>query len=294
MMKKSSFYVLFSATTLSLLLPASSLHAHSDILLVDVGGQVTIGAAEDIGGPEESFDLDTELFEMIFVPGFQPPTPADYESSEPGFFGLHAVSDAADLGSLGASALPGSASVSANSPSFTFDGQSASLFYWDATGAVNFTPAPVGTTFNFDPAAGFATTGANGDMDEHPIYQLEKAGAGVPDDGVYLISPTVDVAGLTTSDNFYMVMLVDSLIGSVNDAEDDLEAIEHALEEMEEGLADDAIVDLGGGNIKDFAFFEEAVEYVEETIVPEPSTMALALLGVALGGFRRRTLQVKR
>jgi len=293
-MKFSKIQVPFYALTLSLLIPTSTIHAHSDILLADVGGKVTVGSAEDIGGAEEAFDLDSKLFEIILVPGFQPPTPADYESGEPGFFGLHGVSDAADLATLGASALPGSASVTANNPSFTFDGQSASLFYWNTTGAVNFTPAPAGTTFAFDPAAGFATTGPNGEMDEHPIYQLEKAGAGLPDDGVYLISPTVDVAGLTGSDNFYMVMLVDSLIGSVNDAEDDLEAIEHALEELEEGTASDALVDLGGGNIKDFAFFEEAVEFVEATTVPEPSTMALALLAIALSGLQTRSRHAAR
>ena len=267
----------------------SLLYAHSDILLVDVGGQVTIGAAEDIDGAEESFDTETKLFETILVPGFVPPTPADYETGEPGFFALHAATDAADLASLGANALPSSSSVSANSPSFDFDGDNASLFYWDATGAVDFSPAPVGTTFSFDPTVAFATTGANGEMDDHPIFQLEKAGAGVPDDGVYLISPTVDVAGLSTSDNFYIVMLVDSLIGSVNDAEDDLEAIEHALEEIEKGLATDAVVDLGGGNIKDFAFFEEAVEFVEEaTTIPEPSTFVLGLSALLAAALTKR------
>ena len=51
-------------------------NAHDDVLVANVGGQTTIGAAADIGGPSESFDLTTRVFETILVPGFSPTTPA--------------------------------------------------------------------------------------------------------------------------------------------------------------------------------------------------------------------------
>ena len=268
----------YTVTSLVLLAASPAMAQHSDVLLVDVGGQVTIGSAADIDTVDESFDLDTIVFESIFAPGSILPTPADYETTEPGFFGLHGVKDAADLATLGASALPGNASVSINLANFKVDGVSSDLFYWDGTGAVDFNPAPAGTSFNFDPSIGFATTNPNGDMDDHPIFELD-ATSGVPADGVYVISPVVDVAGLATSDRFFLVFLADALITD----EDDLEAVEEALELLEEGVTTDAIA-LG----KDFAFYEEAVEFVEGTLaVPEPTTAMLSLLALSLLTMRR-------
>ncbi|MCG8448500.1 MAG: hypothetical protein MI725_02835 [Pirellulales bacterium] len=266
-------------------LATSQAQAHSDVLLVDVGGQVAIGAAEDIGGAGESFDLDTHAFESILIPGSIPPTPADYEATEPGFFGLHGVNDAGTLATLGASALPGTASVSASLTNFSIDGASANLFFWNGTGSVDFDPAPAGTSFNFDPSANLATTGSNGDLDDHPIFELN-ATSGVPADGAYLISPAVDVAGLATSEPFFLILLADSLITGEVDAG----LVEEALEDLEAGITTDAVVDFGGSNVKDFAFFEEAVEFVENTlVVPEPSTTLLSLMAigfVAIGRIR--------
>lgn len=258
---------------------------HSDVLVTNVGGEITIGAANDIGGPGESFDLDTKVFESIMIPGFVPPTPADYEGTEPGFFALNGVGDAAKLGSLGATALPGNTSASLSLSTFNVDGNSSDLFYWDGTGAVDFDPAPAGTSFAFDPASGFVTSGPNGDFDDHPIYQLD-ATSGVPADGVYFIAPQISMAGLSISDPFYLVLLVDSLIVT----EDDLEDVEHALEDLEEGLTTDAVVDFGGGNIKDFAFYEEAVDFVEENYtIPEPNTLLLGFTATCMiAGLRRK------
>ncbi|QDS98733.1 PEP-CTERM sorting domain-containing protein [Adhaeretor mobilis] len=267
--------------------PATLFAQHSDVLVTNVGGQVAIGAASDIGNPDESFDLETIVFETIMVPGFEPPTPADYESEEPGFFALNGTSDAAELAALGASALPGNAGVSVSASSFSIGGATSTLFYWDGQGSVNFTPAPAGTTFSYSPATNFETTGPNGDMDGHPVYQLD-ASSGLPADGVYLVSPTVDVDGLATSDPFYSVLLADALIVD----EDDEEAVEEALEALEEGLTTDAVVDFGGGVTKEFAFYEEAVEFVEETFaIPEPSTalLSLAAFGMLLAGRKQRS-----
>lgn len=257
-------------------LPVPAVFAqHSDVLLADVNGQVDIGSAVDPSGPNEEFSLGTTTFESILVPGSAPVNPVDYESDEPGFFGLDAVGNVDDLTALGASALPGAASVSISASSFAAQGANAALFYWDGTGGVSFAPAPAGTTFAFNPANDFAMTDANGGMDDHPFYELNAA-AGTPADGVYLVSPVIDVAGLESSDPFYIVLLADALITG----EEDAELVEEALEDLEEGLAADALVDFGGGITKDFAFYEEAVEFVEETIaIPEPSSALLCLAG---------------
>lgn len=266
----------------------SSAFAHSDALLVNVGGQVVVGTAEDIDGPDEAFALDAGLFESILRAGFAPPTPADYEGNEPGFFGLHAVSGAVDLAALGATALPGNAAVSGSLTTFEVKGALDSLFFWSGVGAVDFQPISIaqpGVAFAFQPAA-FGATGPNGDVDDHPIYQINHP-AGTPSNGLYLIAPQIGVAGLTASKPFYMAFLVDELIQS----EDELELVEAALEGLEEGTTLDALVDFGGGVTKDFAFYEKGVEWIETNlVVPEPGSAALAAIGVAsLAMLRRRS-----
>ena len=279
----------FALAPLALLaLPTVAALAHSDALLVNVGGQVVVGTAEDIDGPDEAFALNAGLFESILRTGFAPPTPADYEGNEPGFFGLHAVSRADDLAALGAAALPGNAEVSASLTTFEVNGALDSLFYWNGVGAVDFQPISIaqpGVAFAFQPAA-FGATGPNGNVDDHPTYQINHP-AGTPANGVYLIAPQIGVAGLTASKPFYMAFLVDELIQN----EDDLELVEAALEGLEEGTTPDALVDFGGGVTKDFAFYEEGVEWIETTlVVPEPGSASLAAMGVAsLAMMRRRS-----
>lgn len=261
--------------------------AHSDALLTNVGGQVAVGTAADIDGPDEAFELHADLFEVILRSGFAPPTPADFEGDEPGFFGLHGANDATKLATLGASALPAGAAVTGSTTTFSVNGASDSLFYWNGVGAVDFQPisaAQPGVTFAFSPAA-FGATGANGVLDDHPIYQINHP-VGTPADGVYLVAPTIGVAGLSDSRPFYMAFLVDSLITG----EDELELVEAALEGLEEGATPDALVDFGGGVTKDFAFYETGVEWIEgNLVVPEPASASLAAVSfVALLAARRK------
>jgi hypothetical protein len=279
-----------------LMMPAIAATAaaqHSDVLLVNIGGEVVVGTASDIDGPNEELALDAGAFESILRIGFAPPTPADYETDEPGFFALHGIDDAADHATLGAAPLPANSPVTANLTSFAVGGDSGTLFYWNGVGPVDFQPIATsqpGVTFAFSPPS-FGVTGGNGELDGHPIYQLNLAGGAAPADGVYVISPSINVFGLTPSDNFYAVLLADALITG----EDQLELVEHALEDLEAG-APNALVDFGGGVTKDFAYYEEAVEWVESNlVVPEPTTPLLALFGsalIAMSGRRRRPLGV--
>ncbi|HYO25780.1 MAG TPA: hypothetical protein VEQ85_12630 [Lacipirellulaceae bacterium] len=256
---------------------------HSDILLTNIAGQTAVGAAIDIDGPAESFDLAARTFESILRVGSAPPVPADYEAAEPGVFALHAAGDAAVLAGLGASALPAGAAASAAPIAFPLGSQAASLYYWNGLGAVDFQPvvlAQPGVEFAISPGS-FGVTGAQGDLDDHPLLQV--TGPGVPADGVYLSAARFSVAGLQPSEPIYLVMLVDALILG----EDQGEAVEEALAAFELGAAN-AVVAFAGGPTKDFAFFEEAVEWVELSVaVPEPGTSGLAVLACLLVGRRR-------
>ena len=257
---------------------SSSVFAHSDVLFGNVGGKVTLGTAEDIGDPNnESLELFPAGFNGAFESIMRVAAPlADYESDEPGFY--------SDPNALGANALPAGLNVFVTSTSFTVDGATADLFYWDGTGPVDFDPAPANTTFEFeqDPNTGIGTT-TSGIFDDHPEFLLNADPNATPADGVYLISFAVEIDGLATSDSSLAVLLVDQLITSSFFAEE----VEEAIEALEGG-APNANVDFGGGNIKDFAFYEEAVEYVEENLlVPEPTTGLIAFMALGLAAVSR-------
>lgn len=252
---------------------STSVFAHSDVLFGNVGGKVTLGTAE-VGVSLDLFPAGTTgSFESIMIAGAGFGDP-DYESDEPGFY--------SDPTELGANAVPAGLDVFVSTTPFTVDGDTAELFYWDGTGSVDF-GLPAGTTsFEFEAVPGpeIGTTSA-GIFDDHPEFILEDT-SGVPADGVYLIAFEVDVDTLETSQNAFAVLLVDSLITSGLFAEE----VEEALEALEEG-APNAEVDFGGGVIKDFAFYEEAVEFVEENYVPEPSTGLIALFALGFAAVSR-------
>ncbi len=258
---------------------SASAFAHSDVLFADGGGKVAIGTAEDIGTMDESLELfpagANGAFESIMIAGsgFSDP---DFESDEPGFY--H------DPTELGANALSAGLNVFVSNTTFSVDGASGEVFYWDGTGAVDFDPAPASTTFEFeqDPVTGIGTT-TSGIFDDHPEFILEDSIA-EPADGVYLISFAVDVDTLATSDSSFAVLLVDQLITTGELAEE----VEEAVEALEEG-APNAEVDFGNGVIKDFAFYEEAVEYVEDNlVVPEPTTGLIAVLALGFAAVSRK------
>jgi hypothetical protein len=240
----------------------SSAKADRDVFLANVGGQVAIGSANDTSPAEP--DLVTRVFERVMIPQFPPFSPSEYGLNEPGFFALPAGD--AEL-PPGASALPGGAAVTVNLLPFTVGAGTDSLFFWNGAGGVNFLPiatAQPGVSLALDPNP-IGSSGATGGTDLHPAYRLDLAGVGIPSDGVYLISPTVHVAGLDDSPRFFSLFLVDALVTS----EEDAEALAEGLEMGQPIFAG-----------KDFSFFEAAGDYVRENLVPEPTGFALAVTAV--------------
>jgi hypothetical protein len=267
-------------TTTAMLAWASPARAHSDIFVTDVGGRVAVGGANDLFTDDEHYDLSTRVFEGVMIPGFPPgPAPADYGRDEPGFFAAAAgVVDAPPL-PPGATYLPATATVSVDFPAFAVGGNSDSLFYWDGSGAVDFQPilaSQPGVAMALDNNP-IGAIGATGGLHVHAAYELDNGTTGVPADGVYLVAPTVSVAGLADSQPFYMVWLVDSLL--VDDP---------TAEQVEEALESGQTMVFG----KDFGFFEHATQYVQENLaVPEPTSGLLAvcgLVGMLVIATRRR------
>lgn len=246
--------------------PAS---AHSDIFLAEVGGQVAVGAAADLDGLEGGpfYDLETRVFEGVMVAGGTPPFFFDYQRAEPGF-------NAAPTSVVaGSNPLPANAAASLAFAPVTLAGQSSQLFYWDGTGAVDFQPVispPVSAVDN----PNFGTTGGSGGMDEHPLFAINTPGISIPADGVYVMGLSASVAGLTDSTPFAIVWLVDQLLVD-DDAAEELEGLLEAFE----GGGDEPV--FGG---KNFAFYEEGVEFVAESI-PEPTGLGL-MCSMLLSGLR--------
>lgn len=266
-MKISNLFYLFVAAAL---MPAAA-NAHSDILLRGDSGQVVIGAAEDLDGEEGGpfFELGETVFEGVFLAPAAPIPPFffDFQRDEPGFFSAPGV----PVGDP----LPADAAISWTQPLVGIGNGAGfdSTFYWDGTGEVDFQPLSTeqpGVSLDIvelDPLG----TDEFGAIDNHPLFGLTAGAA----DGVYLSAVSVGVEGLDPSDPFFMVWLADGLIGD----EDTAETLEGLIEEFEEGGPEPVI----GG--KNFAFYEEAVEFADG--IPEPSS-AVLMAGLALSALAAR------
>jgi hypothetical protein len=231
---------------------------HHDVFVTRVGTQTGIGAADVDNG---AFDLTTRVFEGVLVASASPP---DYSRDEPGFFALSSMAPGG-LFPSGASALPGNTDVAFSFNTFTVNGNSGNLFYWDGAGAVDFQPV---SSFSMALNPAIVQTEAAGDLDFHPDFELDDP-SGTPANGVYLVSVSAQADGIGPSDPVYFVWLADATITS------DLIA-EETEEDIEAGLA--------------FTYFEEAAEYVEShVVIPEPDSMALVALALgALAVSRKR------
>lgn len=245
-------------TALLVATAANEVLAHGgggDIALFTTGGQADVGFAkldaDDITQIE--FNPDDNVFQSILLP-FTPNliVPWTFASPEPGYD--------ADEG-----ALPNGATITLN----TLDVQ-----YWDGNGAVSFSSA-VGIAAGYAPPT-HATNPADGGFHAHPFFGVVDAGQAVSD-GIYLTKLTVSVSGLTDSDPYYMVSLVDSAIAEAEDAE--------ALGESVRAYLDDPSGSpIPTFNGQDYTYYANAILHVE---APEPGTAMLAALALA-GVFARR------
>ncbi len=266
-----------------------ALATDSDAFVTNVGGQVTIGGANNLETASESFELTSKIFYTPMVPTPDPFDPHDYGYDDPGFFALGSTR-VADF-PAGTSPLPAGATVTLHQPNFTVAGNTDKLFYWNGSGAVNFQPisttqpgytiavgaTPVGTTSNTSPSD-------YGALHEHPGFTLDNGGPGTPADGVYLNAANISVTGLADSKNYYYVWVIDSLIDDADKADELRDALlTHADPPVAEG--------------KDFTFVNDAISYVQNNLVsvPEPDSIALvSIVGCSCLTFASRSRFVRR
>jgi hypothetical protein len=236
-------------------------HAHGgggDLAVFMTADQADVGFAvlDDMDINREFFDPEEDVFLSILVPiAANPIIPFDVGSSEPGH-DAHAGD------------LPGLAELSASV---------LQLWYWDGQGDVNFTVA-AGVSSGYAPQP--LVTGANGAFHSHPTFGLSDEtddGMSIPE-GVYMAKLQMSVTGLTDSDPYYMVTLIDDEI---------LSAADPATTAEELGELVRAFLDDPDGNPApnlhnvDFTFYADAVAYARA--IPEPSSITIAVL--ALVGF---------
>lgn len=259
----AQFFLILAAVAVG----SSEVLAHGgggDIAVFSEGGQVAVGFAvlDDDDIEQVLFDPTDKVFEAILLP--QPPIPGlpDVGSSEPGY-------DANE------GELASSASLTVNIHS---------LLYWNGSGAVNFAPA-VGVDPSYTPNN--ANVAADGGFHAHLVFGLTDTVVDAQPlaDGVYLAQLSVSVAGMTDSNPYYLVTMVDELVTGSMDPEGDAEAIGALVRAyMEDPLG--APAPIYGG--KDFTFYANAIGNVEA--IPEPMSLLLAALGaIGLVAVVRRT-----
>jgi hypothetical protein len=228
-----------------------------DIAVFSDGTQVAVGFAilDDDDIVQLVFDPNDKVFNAILLP--QPPVPGlpDVGSSEPGYDGNENE-------------------LTPNAP-LTVTVQS--LTYWNGVGDMSFSPA-VGVDPSYTPNT--ANVMPDGGFHAHLIFGLTDTTAdALPlPDGVYLAELTASVPGLTESDPYYLVTLVDEIVSNSSTPEDDAEAIGELVRAYMEDPTGAPAPIFGG---KDFTFYADAIRSVE---IPEPASYLLAAMA-AVGLF---------
>lgn len=246
-----------------------------DIAVYSTNGQADIGFAtlDEFDISQTSFDGTDRVFQAILTPLTELAGDWDLGADEPGF-------DANE------GQLPIDAVISWNV---------VSIKHWDGQGAVDFTPT-TDVVGGYDPAVEFADE--NGGFHAHPFFGLnDNTDDGLPiANGVYLTEMTISVTGLLDSDPFYLLALVDDAIsslavtdssGEVVNMDDAIAAAESLGEQTRDYLAGTSTSPPMLGN-DSYAFYADAIAFVEAQAIPEPGAAALALLSLVGLASRRR------
>ena len=298
-LKKWSFPCVAAAI---LCLPATAVfaeegheHAHGDILLtINEEGEIATGS---IANQTNVLELDGQhVYEVelddpaVFGLG------QAFSGSEPGVSGPDL---SVDIGTH--SYLPGNAQLGFELHSFEAEGLNANLLFWDFSSAdpttvdeddVDFQAVGAGHTVTLsdigNPAtsatvdgsdtdvSGFTigTTNANGGLHEDMLITAAGAGGGEPDPGIYLWAMEFEIDGMH-SELVYMLGMTVGVDFSSNPPFDYSNIDPSDSEELEEGFeslmgAAEHWVDehLAGGS------------HDHGSAVPEPSTLAMTLMGL--------------
>ncbi len=251
-MKRLTTYSMIICAACGVLMTNKQAQAqHADALLIInpadelVVGQYDVDESEVVNTNTRILEGEFDAFGTIDEPGFNA-----LSSTHPGI-------------PAGYSALPGDTDVNFTGKAFTLASQTSNLWFWDATGQVEFTPVTDGTILNVSKApavsfsadfdgtssdvAGFAidTTNAQGFLHKHIDFSI--IDANTAPEGFYLWAFEISVGSYAT-DLLYFV---------------------HGLGEHDEEL------------------HENAIAYVETNLVPEPASVTLLIAG-AMAMWRRR------
>jgi len=259
---------------------------HYDVFVTGSAGNLVIGGYDDAATTAEVPADQMRVFGGEVVPTGT--TPAPYESASPGEPGFRAATQSfLNNSSLTTpsgvfTALPGGTALTFSFLPISIGASSQNLFFWNGTGAVAFAPAAadVGLDLTKQGGGGWTAgitgasagtvagntiqttlTGASaGSVHTHLFTSISKAGS-TPEQGFYLYSLGLQMAGLTDSVPLYFVY------GALDP----------------DALTPQQLTDFETAH-------GDAEAWVEANVVPEPASLAgLAVaIGLPLVRFLRR------
>lgn len=247
--------LMFSLALLPLLVFASAAGAHEDLVPYELNGKIVTGGHDDVFA---SNTIERRVFGFDF--GEEPSDP--YFIGDPGF----------NNGAFAIGVFPNNGLLPA-SQTLRFSVLS-NLQYWDGTGAVTFSPAPLGVELGLNRGAFTVYTSGTGQSGTAPTIGSTGASGRLHVHLGSLLSTTTDgtdPAAPNAPDGVYALSFKLSMPGS--------------------GVADSDSLWLVFNNGVSEEQHDSAIEFIEQTLVPEPSAwmlMATSLGALAVTGWRKR------